>query len=116
MNAKVIAFEHYFQDGSKLCKWAMDKFSLGEEVVMMKMDDPTRGWLQVDSGKNQMETHNLLSALLLDRGAHMLEAIGKLKPNQVSHYLLKSYFDNFIFLFFFFRLCCLKCPQAMCST
>ena len=89
MNAKVVAFEHYFQDGSKLCKWAMDKFSLGEEVVMMKMDDPTRGWLQVDSGKNQMETHNLLSALLLDRGAHMLEAIGKLKPNQVRNYLVR---------------------------
>ena len=92
MNAKVVAFEHYFQDGSKLCKWAMDKFSLGEEVIMMKMDDSTRGWLQVDSRKNQMETHNLLSALLLDRGAHMLEAIGKLKSHQVCNYFLQFYF------------------------
>ena len=99
MNAKVIAFEHYFQDGSKFCKWAMDKFSLGEEVVMMKMDDPTKGWLQVDSGKNQQETHQLLSSLLLDRGAHMLEAISKLKPNQVCNYLLQFYFQ---FLFFNF--------------
>ena len=111
MNAKVVAFEHYFQDGSKLCKWAMDKFSLGEEVIMMKMDDPTRGWLQVDSGKNQQETHNLLSSLLLDRGAHMLEAIGKLKPNQVCNYLLQFYFQFFIL---FFRLCCSKCHPATC--
>ena len=88
MNEQVIAFESYFEDAARFRKWAMEKFSTGEEIITAKMDDQTRGYLRVDSSKNQQETHQILHSLLLDRGAHMLEAISKLQPNQVCRYLL----------------------------
>lgn len=86
MNMQVVAFVHYFEDASKFRKWAMEQFTMGNQIVTEMMDDQAKIWLQVDSGKNQKETYQVLGSLLLDRGAHMMEAISKLKPGQVCTY------------------------------
>ena len=79
----VVAVEHYFEDATRLRKWVMDQFSLGNQIVTEVMDDQAQEWTKAEQGKNQQDTFQVLSSLLLDRGAHMAEAVSKLKPGQV---------------------------------
>ena len=79
----VVAVEHYFEDATRLRKWVMDQFRLGNQIVTEVMDDQAQEWTKAEQGKNQQDTFQVLSSLLLDRGAHMAEAVSKLKPGQV---------------------------------
>ena len=83
MQIPVVAVEHYFEDAMRLRKWVMDQFRLGNQIVTEVMDDQAQEWTKVEPGKNQQDTFQVLSSLLLDRGAHMAEAVSKLKPGQV---------------------------------
>ena len=92
MNMQVVACEHYFEDATHFRKWVMEQFTMGNQIVTEMMDDQAKTWIRVDSGKNQQETFQALSSLLLDRGAHMIEAISKLKLGQVCKYSLSFIF------------------------
>ena len=87
MPLQVVACEHYFEDATRFRKWVVEQFSLGNQIITEMMDDQAQAWTKVDSGKNQQDTFKALNSLLLDRGAHMTEAISKLKPGQVCNYL-----------------------------
>ena len=83
MQIPVVACEYYFEDAMRLRRWVMDQFSLGNQIVTEMMDNQAQEWTKVEPGKNQQDTFQALSSLLLDRGAHMAEAVSKLKPGQV---------------------------------
>ena len=88
MQIPVVAVEHYFEDATRLRKWVMDQFRLGNQIVTEVMDNQAQEWTKVEPGKNQQDTFQALSSLLLDRGAHMAEAVSKLKHGQVCNQLL----------------------------
>ena len=88
MQIPVVAVEHYFEDATRLRKWVMDQFRLGNQIVTEVMDNQAQEWTKVEPGKNQQDTFQALSSLLLDRGAHMAEAVSKLIHGQVCNQLL----------------------------
>ena len=88
MQIPVVAVEHYFEDATRLRKWVMDQFRLGNQIVTEMMDNQAQEWTKVEPGKNQQDTFQALSSLLLDRGAHMAEAVSKLIDGQVCNQLL----------------------------
>ena len=80
---RVVAFEHYFDQGSKLQRWVLDQINFSTEMVIDHMDEEAKKWLRMDSNLGQSETFLMLGNLLHDRGAHLIQDISKLKPNQV---------------------------------
>ena len=88
MQISVVAVEHYFEDATRLRKWVTDQFRLGNQIVTEVMDNQAQEWTKVEPGKNQQDTFQALSSLLLDRGAHMAEAVSKLIHGQVCNQLL----------------------------
>ena len=92
MQIPVVACEHYFEDATHLRRWVMDQFSLGNQIVTEMMDNQAQEWTKVEPGRNQQDTFKALSSLLLDRGAHMAEAVSKLKPGQVCNHLSQKTF------------------------
>ena len=88
MQISVVAVEHYFEDATRLRKWVLDQFRLGNQIVTEVMDNQAQEWTKVEPGKNQQDTFQALSSLLLDRGAHMAEAVSKLIHGQVCNQLL----------------------------
>ena len=91
MQIPVVACEHYFEDATHLRRWVMDQFSLGNQIVTEMMDNQAQEWTKVEPGRNQQDTFKALSSLLLDRGAHMAEAVSKLKPGQVCNHLSRNH-------------------------
>ena len=88
MQISVVAVEHYFEDATRLRKWVTDQFRLGNQIVTEMMDNQAQEWTKVEPGKNQQDIFQALSSLLLDRGAHMAEAVSKLIHGQVCNQLL----------------------------
>ena len=83
MQISVVAVEHYFEDATRLRKWVTEQFRLGNQIVTEMMDKQAQEWTKVEPGKNQQDTFQALSSLLLDRGAHMAEAVSKMTHGQV---------------------------------
>ena len=83
MQISVVAVEHYFEDATRLRKWVTEQFRLGNQIVTEMMDNQAQEWTKVEPGKNQQDTFQALSSLLLDRGAHMAEAVSKMTHGQV---------------------------------
>ena len=88
MQISVVAVEHYFEDATRLRKWVTEQFRLGNQIVTQMMDTQAQEWTKMGPGKNQQDTFQTLSSLLLDRGAHMAEAISKMTHGQVYGQLL----------------------------
>ena len=83
MQISVVAVEHYFEDATRLRKWVTEQFRLGNQIVTQMMDTQAQEWTKMGPGKNQQDTFQTLSSLLLDRGAHMAEAVSKMTHGQV---------------------------------
>ena len=83
MQISVVAVEHYFEDATRLRKWVTEQFRLGNQIVTQMMDTQAQEWTKLGPGKNQQDTFQTLSSLLLDRGAHMAEAVSKMTQGQV---------------------------------
>ena len=88
MQISVVAVEHYFEDATRLRKWVTEQFRLGNQIVTQMMDTQAQEWTKMGPGKNQQDTFQTLSSLLLDRGAHMAEAVSKMTHGQVYGQLL----------------------------
>ena len=88
MQISVVAVEHYFEDATRLRKWVTEQFRLGNQIVTEMMDNQAQEWTKMGPGKNQQDTFQALSSLLLDRGAHMAEAVSKMTHGQVYGQLL----------------------------
>ena len=88
MQISVVAVEHYFEDATRLRKWVTEQFRLGNQIVTQMMDTQAQEWTKMGPGKNQQDTFQTLSSLLLDRGAHMAEAVSKMTHGQVNGQLL----------------------------
>ena len=87
MQISVVAVEHYFEDATRLRKWVTEQFRLGNQIVTEMMDNQAQEWTKMGPGKNQQDTFQALSSLLLDRGAHMAEAVSKMTHGQVCSQL-----------------------------
>ena len=83
MQISVVAVEHYFEDATRLRKWVTEQFRLGNQIVTQMMDTQAQEWTKMGPGKNQQDTFQALSSLLLDRGAYMAEAVSKMTHGQV---------------------------------
>ena len=83
MQISVVAVEQYFEDATRLRKWVTEQFRLGNQIVTQMMDTQAQEWTKMGPGKNQQDTFQTLSSLLLDRGAHMAEAVSKMTHGQV---------------------------------
>ena len=88
MQISVVAVQHYFEDATRLRKWVTEQFRLGNQIVTQMMDTQAQEWTKLGPGKNQQDTFQTLSSLLLDRGAHMAEAVSKMTHGQVYGQLL----------------------------
>ena len=88
MQISVVAVEHYFEDATRLRDWVLEQFRLGNHIVPQMMDHQAQEWTKLGPGKTQQETFRTLSSLLLDRGAHMAEAVSKMTHGQVYGQLL----------------------------
>ena len=88
MQISVVAVEHYFEDATRLRKWVTEQFRLGNQIVTQMMDTQAQEWTKMGPGKNQQDTFQTLPSLLLDRGAHMAEAVSKMTHGQVYGQLL----------------------------
>ena len=88
MQISVVAVQHYFEDATRLRKWVTEQFRLGNQIVTQMMDTQAQEWTKMGPGKNQQDTFQTLSSLLLDRGAHMAEAVSKMTHGQVYGQLL----------------------------
>ena len=87
MQISVVAVEHYFEDATRLRKWVTEQFRLGNQIVTQMMDTQAQEWTKLGPGKSQQDTFQTLSSLLLDRGAHMAEAVSKMTHGQVYNQL-----------------------------
>ena len=87
MQISVVAVEHYFEDATRLRKWVTEQFRLGNQIVTEMMDNQAQEWTKMGPGMNQQDTFQALSSLLLDRGAHMAEAVSKMTHGQVYNQL-----------------------------